>query len=91
VAKRQLAWMKEKIISDRALDGNNNTTTPLSPLTKTELDLLDTFISQRVDQHMPLQYILGQSNIEKKWNESLHSYLLTLSLLLDSFRHTTVL
>ncbi|CAO3595689.1 unnamed protein product [Absidia cylindrospora] len=49
--------MKEKIISDRTTHMNNNTT-PLT-LTKTETDLLDTFITQRVDHHKPLQYILG--------------------------------
>ncbi|ORZ22060.1 S-adenosyl-L-methionine-dependent methyltransferase [Absidia repens] len=57
LAKRQLAWMKEKIISDRTTHMNNNTTS--LTLTKTEMDRLDTFITQRVDHHKPLQYILG--------------------------------
>ncbi|KAI8342105.1 S-adenosyl-L-methionine-dependent methyltransferase [Chlamydoabsidia padenii] len=55
LAKRQLGWMKDKIISDRTPNSTNTS----SSLTVDELGTLDTFITQRVEQHKPLQYILG--------------------------------
>lgn len=56
VAKRQLIWMKEKIMADRK-DPNNQ-----QPLDQKEVSLLEFYIKQRVEQHKPLQYILGQFN-----------------------------
>ncbi|KAI8081748.1 S-adenosyl-L-methionine-dependent methyltransferase [Halteromyces radiatus] len=54
LAKRQIIWMKEKIIMDRHDIKNTSTL-----LTTEELNRLDTFVQQRVEQHKPLQYILG--------------------------------
>ncbi|CAO3608929.1 unnamed protein product [Cunninghamella blakesleeana] len=53
VAKRQLIWMKEKIVSDR-IDPYNQ-----QPLDQKEVSLLEFYIKQRVEEHKPLQYILG--------------------------------
>ncbi|CAO3616508.1 unnamed protein product [Cunninghamella echinulata] len=53
VAKRQLIWMKEKIIQDRNDPKNHQ------PLDQKEFSLLEYYIQQRVEQHKPLQYILG--------------------------------
>ncbi|KAI8882881.1 S-adenosyl-L-methionine-dependent methyltransferase [Backusella circina FSU 941] len=55
LAKRQLVWLKEKILSDREAIGRSKNKV-LSP--KEELQL-EQYISERVEQHKPLQYILG--------------------------------
>lgn len=54
-AKRQLEWLKEKV----ALDVSGNSSKSIYSLSKQEQDQLDTYITQRTEQHKPLQYILG--------------------------------
>ncbi|KAL0136973.1 S-adenosyl-L-methionine-dependent methyltransferase [Mucor lusitanicus] len=48
-AKRQLEWLKE----------NGNSSKSIYSLSKQEQDQLDAYITQRTEQHKPLQYILG--------------------------------
>ncbi|ORX62908.1 S-adenosyl-L-methionine-dependent methyltransferase [Hesseltinella vesiculosa] len=52
LAKRQLAWLTEKILADRANAGS-------SSLSDLEWRRLDDYIDQRTTHHKPLQYILG--------------------------------
>lgn len=54
-AKRQLEWLKEKV----TLDMSSNSSKSIYSLSKQEQDLLDVYITQRTEQHKPLQYILG--------------------------------
>lgn len=54
-AKRQLEWLKEKV----ALDMSGSSSKSIYSLSKQEQDLLDVYITQRTEQHKPLQYILG--------------------------------
>lgn len=54
-AKRQLEWLKEKVTFD--LSGNSSKS--IYSLSKQEQDQLDKYIVQRIEQHKPLQYILG--------------------------------
>lgn len=55
-AKRQLEWLKEKVTFD--LSGNSSKS--IYSLSKQEQDQLDKYIVQRIEQHKPLQYILGR-------------------------------
>ncbi|KAI7894139.1 S-adenosyl-L-methionine-dependent methyltransferase [Mucor mucedo] len=52
-AKRQLVWLKEKIISDRSGGAIHD------KLSEQEQTQLEKYINQRVFDHKPLQYILG--------------------------------
>lgn len=52
-AKRQIVWLKEKIVSDRLSETNSDT------LSQQEQIQLENYINQRVFDHKPLQYILG--------------------------------
>ncbi|GAN03501.1 methylase of polypeptide chain release factors [Mucor ambiguus] len=54
-AKRQLEWLKEKV----TLDVSGNSSKSIYMLSKQEHDQLDTYITQRTEQHKPLQYILA--------------------------------
>lgn len=58
-AKRQLIWLKEKVIFD--LRGES--TSKIDPLSHKEQIQLDKYIDERVSQHKPLQYILGKAII----------------------------
>ncbi|KAI8387526.1 S-adenosyl-L-methionine-dependent methyltransferase [Blakeslea trispora] len=51
-AKRQLVWLKEKVVSDSHRRMTND-------LLDHEVDLLNQYVHERVQQHKPLQYILG--------------------------------
>lgn len=55
-AKRQLIWLKEKVILDQRGEKNSS----LDSLTQLEKEQLEKYIDQRVTQHKPLQYILGK-------------------------------
>lgn len=55
-AKRQLVWLKEKIVSDRQGESNAK----IDQLSPQEVIQLDKYIDERVQQHKPLQYILGK-------------------------------
>lgn len=53
-AKRQIVWLKEKIVSDRPSKINKDS------LSEQEQIQLEKYIDQRVFDHKPLQYILGK-------------------------------
>ncbi|KAI8061766.1 S-adenosyl-L-methionine-dependent methyltransferase [Gongronella butleri] len=52
-AKRQLQWLKDKIVADRARPRSDRS------LDDGEWRQLETYVDQRVYDHKPLQYILG--------------------------------
>ncbi|KAI9472411.1 MAG: S-adenosyl-L-methionine-dependent methyltransferase [Benjaminiella poitrasii] len=54
-AKRQLIWLKEKVL----LDNRRDQSLPFGCLLQNEQDLLDKYVKQRTNEHKPLQYILG--------------------------------
>ncbi|KAK4521440.1 60S ribosomal protein L37B [Mucor velutinosus] len=54
-AKRQLEWLKEKV----ALDVSGNSSKSIYSLSQQEQAQLDAYITQRTEEHKPLQYILG--------------------------------
>lgn len=55
LATRQIAWLKEKVVRDFQGDPSK----PLHLLSKQELMQLEKYIKERIEQHKPLQYILG--------------------------------
>jgi methylase of polypeptide subunit release factors len=55
-ARRQLAWLKEKVIADR--QGEIHTRSS-DLLTQPEQEQLDIYVNERYIDHKPLQYILG--------------------------------
>lgn len=58
-AKRQIVWLKEKIVSDRPDKTKNDT------LSEQEQIQLEKYIDQRVFDHKPLQYILGRKKMQR--------------------------
>lgn len=61
-AKRQLVWLKEKVVFDH----RGKPYSSLDTLSQEEQERLETYIDQRVNQHKPLQYILGSILILRK-------------------------
>ncbi|KAG2236964.1 hypothetical protein INT48_002033 [Thamnidium elegans] len=56
-AKRQLVWLKEKVVFDH----RGKQYSSLDTLSQQEQERLETYIDQRVNQYKPLQYILGST------------------------------
>lgn len=54
-AKQQLKWLKEKITHDR----RGAASSQFDPFSKSEEELLEKYVNERVYQNKPLQYILG--------------------------------
>lgn len=54
-ARQQLKWLKEKITHDRRGAASSR----FDPLSKSEEELLEKYVNERVYQNKPLQYILG--------------------------------
>jgi hypothetical protein len=76
-AKQQLKWLKEKVFQDNRGSISLNS----EALSTNEKIQLEKYISERVDQNKPLQYILG--NFKTK-----HIMILFMNM---SFRNTAIL